>query len=121
MSWRARLSTNLQEMRFHFCPVSAGSTGLRAFLEDNFYVVRKLNPRFPFLVREGDGAKAQVIARYDWNEQRNVDLDCLTVKEIELKIQSLVELGETMDRSPESVPKDRDLVDEIDVRTQDDY
>jgi len=121
MSWRARLSTNLQEMRFHFCPVAPGSSGLRTFIQDNFYVVRKLNPRFPFLLREGDGVKAAVIARYDWNEQKHVELDNLTPKEVELKIKSLVELGETMERSAESAPKDRDLVDEIDVRMQEDY
>eukprot|EP01087_Luapelamoeba_hula_P023807 TRINITY_DN8837_c0_g1_i1.p2 TRINITY_DN8837_c0_g1~~TRINITY_DN8837_c0_g1_i1.p2 ORF type:complete len:122 (-),score=16.61 TRINITY_DN8837_c0_g1_i1:133-498(-) len=121
MSWRARLSTNMQEMRFHVCPTSASSQGTRDFLTSNWASFRMLNPRFPIFVRDATGLKASVLVRYDWNVEKRVDVEGYSKEQLETTIKELVEQGTTMDRSLESSPKDRDIVDEIDVRLKDDY
>lgn len=63
MSWVARFSTNMQEIRFVFNP--SVHTGTSKFIETNYHTIKKLNPRFPFLVRENPGvAKSIMTCRF---------------------------------------------------------
>lgn len=71
MSWRKNIGTSLKEIRFIFCQESAGSTGvryspkiIRNFVLQNYSRVKEENPRFPFIVRECQGAEPLLIARY---------------------------------------------------------
>lgn len=63
MSWVARFSTNMQEIRFVFNPTV--HTGTSKFIENNYHTIKRLNPRFPFLVRENPGvAKSIMTCRF---------------------------------------------------------
>ncbi|ELR14480.1 mitochondrial ribosomal protein l51 / s25 / cib8 domain containing protein [Acanthamoeba castellanii str. Neff] len=121
MSWRARLSTNMQELRFIMCTTSPNSGGVRSFLDSNYAELKKLNPRLPILMRTGEQAPPKVYARYDWGEERGFDLHNATEKEVEDRVRELTLMGEKMEKSFESIPKDRDLIDESDVRKFDTY
>jgi len=57
----------------------------------------------------------------DWGVEESVELEGLSEEAVETKIKDLVIAGETKERSPESFPKDRDIIDEIDVRIQENY
>jgi len=121
MSWRARLSTNMQELRLHLCPLAPGSEGVRNWIGNNYWELSTLNPRFPLLVRDYNGIKASLIATYDWGVERRMDVENWTEEEITAKVKEFVDLGNVMEKSSESRPKDRDIIDEIDVRLNEDY
>lgn len=73
MSWKALFTRNMNELRFLLAQTSQGSKGARYqlytylcrdFIKQNYGEIKMLNPTFPFLVRECEGIKARVIARY---------------------------------------------------------
>lgn len=64
MSWRARLSTSLNELRIVYCAKSPSSTGTRDFIKDNYALLKALNPGLPIYIRPCDGIEPHVAARY---------------------------------------------------------
>ena len=82
MSWRGRLSANMQELRIYYCDKSSSSAGVRymeiiewgyslslqlfcrSFLNKNYDQLTRLNPLLPFQVRYGEGAQAAAYVRY---------------------------------------------------------
>jgi len=106
----------MQELRVHFCDTSPASAGVRSFLSKNYPQIVKLNPRLPMDARYAEGVKASAYVRYDWGVEETVELDGLSEDAVEAKFRYLVSRGENQERSPESLPKDRDIIDEIDVR-----
>lgn len=64
MSWRARLSTTLNEIRVVYCAHSASSAGTRAFIKHNYPDLKALNPGLPIYIRPSDGADPHIAARY---------------------------------------------------------
>ena len=76
MAWRYKLGKNLQELRFLYCEKSVGSKGVRYetcatlshfcsdFIEQQYNGLKAMNPILPIIVRECDGIRAKVIARY---------------------------------------------------------
>src|SRR3989338_5583485 len=115
MSWKARLSVNLRELRVYLHPTAPGSAGVRAFLQNRYAILKQLNPSFQITVREHDQSSALLRARYDYNAERDVPVDGLTEAEILEHLRGLVAAGETMPRSAEAMPCDRDVVDSLDV------
>jgi NADH dehydrogenase (ubiquinone) 1 alpha subcomplex subunit 2 len=110
MSWRGRLSRNMQELRFAFCPRGASSEGSRAFLQNNYAELKLLNPGLPMLVRDGLDFEPRVYARYDRGVETHIDVTNMTEENISKAIEQLCKQGETMPRSDESVPHDADVV-----------
>jgi len=110
----------MQELRVYVCETSEGSRGVRSFMLKNYTELTRLNPRLPFVCRNADGVKASACVRYDWGNEREFDLEDLAEEQVEETLQNIVALGETMEKSPESMPKDRDIIDEIDVRLRKD-
>ncbi|CDF39649.1 NADH:ubiquinone oxidoreductase B8 subunit [Chondrus crispus] len=65
MSWRARLSLSLNELRVVYCAKSASSKGTRDFIKNNYKTFKVLNPGLPIYMRPSDGAQPHVAARYE--------------------------------------------------------
>ncbi|KAK8807096.1 hypothetical protein WA158_003855 [Blastocystis sp. Blastoise] len=107
MSWRAALGKNLQEVRFLICPKSVGSKGVVEYIYKNYGEMKMLNPILPFLVREAEGVKACVIGRYDFGEERIVNLENSSPIYVYLfifdkSLHKLADIGATLPRSQES-------------------
>mmetsp|Transcript_692 Transcript_692/g.1648 ORF Transcript_692/g.1648 Transcript_692/m.1648 type:complete len:118 (+) Transcript_692:272-625(+) len=65
MSWKARLSVALNELRVVYCTKSGSSEGTRDFLKKYYPELKTLNPGLPIYVRPCDGVDAKVLARYE--------------------------------------------------------
>ncbi|KNB41287.1 NADH dehydrogenase [Blastocystis sp. subtype 4] len=108
MAWRYRIGKNLQELRFLYCANSVGSQGVRDFIEKQYHSIKSMNPILPIIVRECDGIRAKVIARYGpfmydyYNNTKEMDLEGLAPPAIEDALKRLTEIGEVMPRSQES-------------------
>eukprot|EP00002_Diphylleia_rotans_P004329 TRINITY_DN13157_c0_g1_i1.p2 TRINITY_DN13157_c0_g1~~TRINITY_DN13157_c0_g1_i1.p2 ORF type:complete len:116 (-),score=27.87 TRINITY_DN13157_c0_g1_i1:232-579(-) len=105
--WRATLSRNLQELRFHYNAEAATHRGVVNFLSSNYADLKELNPGLPMLVRPSALAPARIYARYDFGKELHCDVDGLDEKQILDKVRELVRIGEKQPRSAESeAPKD---------------
>ncbi|CAJ0940130.1 unnamed protein product, partial [Ranitomeya imitator] len=60
----SKLSRNVKEIRIHLCQKSAGSQGVRDFVEQNYVTLKKANPEFPILIRECSEVQPKLWARY---------------------------------------------------------
>ncbi|NXU67134.1 NDUA2 dehydrogenase, partial [Horornis vulcanius] len=58
------LGNALRELRIHLCQRSAGSRGVREFIEKHYVTLKKANPDFPILIRECSGIQPKLWARY---------------------------------------------------------
>eukprot|EP01083_Nonionella_stella_P039508 107433_1 len=110
MSWRCRLSKNLQELRIHFCQTSASSQGMRQFVRQNYPDLKALNPGLPILIRECSNVKPALWARYDWGEERKATVTDFDETKILAELHKLVDQGEIMPRSDESLPPNNWIV-----------
>jgi len=102
MSFKHAISKNLQELRFFFCQTSPESNGLRSYVLKNYLELKNANPNFPFLIREKAGIAPQIYARYDYGQERKVELKNATEQEVEARLAQLINLGESLPRSTES-------------------
>jgi len=116
MSWRARLSINMLELRFVYSSTAQNSEGVKNFLKQNFQELQTLNPKLPILSRTPPDVSPVVIAYYDWGQFKEFSLDNATELEVEEKVRELNQIGEKMEKGWALFPKDRDLIDESDVR-----
>lgn len=64
MSWRARLSKSMNELRIVYCAQSASSQGTREFIKKNYTDIKALNPGLPVYIRPADGVQPHIAARY---------------------------------------------------------
>jgi hypothetical protein len=89
MSWKARISHNVQQVRFFYCANSMKGAGLRcvtlfacektktplmtllrrAFVGNNYHELKMLNPLTPFLVRHMPEADTELWVKYDFGAQ----------------------------------------------------
>ncbi|KAL1826732.1 hypothetical protein ACET3Z_005144 [Daucus carota] len=93
-TWMKELSSHLKEIRFLFCQTSPLSSSTRSFVEKNYKDLKKLNPRFPILIRECSGTQPQLWARYDKGVEKSVRLDGLSEEQISKALEGLVKLGQ---------------------------
>ncbi|XP_074772331.1 NADH dehydrogenase [ubiquinone] 1 alpha subcomplex subunit 2 isoform X1 [Athene noctua] len=63
------LSRSLRELRIHLCQRSAGSRGVRDFIEQHYVTLKKANPDFPILIRECSGVQPKLWARV-WQREK---------------------------------------------------
>ncbi|CAM9506427.1 unnamed protein product, partial [Hapterophycus canaliculatus] len=54
----------VRELRFCCCNVSQSGAPVREFFRSNYAELKKLNPAFPLLLREGTGADPYLLATY---------------------------------------------------------
>lgn len=86
----SKLGKNLREIRIHLCQKSAGSQGIRDFIEQHYVELKKANPEFPILIRECSGVQPQLWARYDFGREKNVPLNNLNADQVAKALESLV-------------------------------
>lgn len=53
----------LRELRIHLCLKSSASNGVRAFIENDYVLLKKNNQSFPILIREASGIPPRIWAR----------------------------------------------------------
>ncbi|NXC01942.1 NDUA2 dehydrogenase, partial [Orthonyx spaldingii] len=84
------LGRGLRELRIHLCQRSAGSRGVREFIEQHYVTLKKANPNFPILIRECSGIQPKLWARYEFGKEKSIPLDNLTVDEVAKALESAV-------------------------------
>ncbi|XP_054698152.1 NADH dehydrogenase [ubiquinone] 1 alpha subcomplex subunit 2 isoform X2 [Grus americana] len=70
------LGRSLRELRIHLCQRSAGSRGVRDFIEQHYVTLKKANPDFPILIQFG--------------KEKSVPLNNLTVDEVAKALENVV-------------------------------
>eukprot|EP01027_Heterolobosea_sp_BB2_P001941 GEZU01002904.1.p1 GENE.GEZU01002904.1~~GEZU01002904.1.p1 ORF type:complete len:134 (+),score=21.86 GEZU01002904.1:37-402(+) len=121
MSWRQKFTKNLKEISFYFCTKSNGSAGIRKYIIDNYWDLKRLNPMFPFLVRESENIQPVVEALYEGGAKETIDVTDMTPEQIEQSIKKLVEKGETMTRTASSEIDWADIVSYDERELERDY
>ncbi|XP_053574575.1 NADH dehydrogenase [ubiquinone] 1 alpha subcomplex subunit 2 [Bombina bombina] len=86
----SNLSKNLREIRIHLCQKSAGSQGVRDFIEQHYVELKKANPEFPILIRECSGVQPKLWARYDFGIEKNVPLSNLNAEQVAKALETVV-------------------------------
>ncbi|NWH99673.1 NDUA2 dehydrogenase, partial [Tichodroma muraria] len=84
------LGRGLRELRIHLCQRSAGSRGVREFIEQHYVTLKKANPNFPILIRECSGIQPKLWARYEFGKEKSIPLNNLTVDEVGKALESVV-------------------------------
>eukprot|EP00250_Pteridium_aquilinum_P003254 c13576_g1_i1 orf=136-414(+) len=92
MSWKSKLKPAVKELRFHFCQTSTSSAPVRQFVQQIYKDLKTSNPQLPILIRECSGIQPRMWARYGFGEEKSVPLDGLTEKQIDSKLQELVQV-----------------------------
>ncbi|KAF0981054.1 hypothetical protein FDP41_012842 [Naegleria fowleri] len=84
MSWRGKLSKNVHQLIFYFCPKNAQSKGVRDFLQNNYADIKTLNPYTGLLVRETpDIDEPFMMVERHYGVREKQDLKNLTASDIE--------------------------------------
>ncbi|NXN82671.1 NDUA2 dehydrogenase, partial [Bombycilla garrulus] len=84
------LGRGLRELRIHLCQSSAGSRGVREFIENHYVTLKKANPDFPILIRECSGIQPKLWARYEFGKEKSIPLNNLTVDEVGKALEKVV-------------------------------
>ncbi|NWT12120.1 NDUA2 dehydrogenase, partial [Vireo altiloquus] len=84
------LGRGLRELRIHLCQRSAGSRGVREFIEQHYVTLKKANPDFPILIRECSGIQPKLWARYEFGKEKSIPLNNLSVDEVGKALESVV-------------------------------
>ncbi|KAL6582458.1 hypothetical protein OROMI_006472 [Orobanche minor] len=93
MAWMGQVSRNLKELRILFSPASSSSSSTRAFIENNYKVLKTQNPKLPILIREATGIEPQLWARFDLGVERGIRLEGLNVEQISKALEDLTKGG----------------------------
>eukprot|EP00211_Chloroparvula_japonica_P012499 CAMPEP_0119133008 /NCGR_PEP_ID=MMETSP1310-20130426/12781_1 /TAXON_ID=464262 /ORGANISM="Genus nov. species nov., Strain RCC2339" /LENGTH=143 /DNA_ID=CAMNT_0007123677 /DNA_START=72 /DNA_END=503 /DNA_ORIENTATION=+ len=109
-SWKGRISMNMRELRFLFTNETAGSQGIRNFINNNYSELKLLNPRFPFLVRDGDNVESSILASYDFGKEYRIVVENRTEEDVERALKKLTLLGEEQEKDPGYTMTDLDVV-----------
>ncbi|XP_063784848.1 NADH dehydrogenase [ubiquinone] 1 alpha subcomplex subunit 2 [Pseudophryne corroboree] len=86
----SKLSRNVREVRIHLCQRSAGSQGVRDFIEQNYVELKKANPEFPILIRECSEVQPKLWARYDFGKEVCLPLTNLKAEQVAKALESVV-------------------------------
>ncbi|NXT15970.1 NDUA2 dehydrogenase, partial [Prunella fulvescens] len=84
------LGRELRELRIHLCQRSAGSRGVREFIEQHYVTLKKANPNFPILIRECSGIQPKLWARYEFGKEKSIPLNNLSVDEVGKALEKVV-------------------------------
>ncbi|AOW02273.1 thioredoxin-like protein [Yarrowia lipolytica] len=85
------MSAALREIRFHLCQNGSSSAPLRQFVKNQIGAFQKANPSTKVLVREANGVKPIVFARFDHGHESKIGLDVSSEKEVAERVKSLIE------------------------------
>ena len=71
----------------------------RAFVNSNYAQIKAADPKFPFIVRECEGAQPCVTARYDYGVERKVYVHDCNSAEVGQALDELVEQASKINSS----------------------
>ncbi|XP_014252968.1 NADH dehydrogenase [ubiquinone] 1 alpha subcomplex subunit 2 [Cimex lectularius] len=84
-----RFGNHLKELRLHFCQKSESSKGVREFVEKHYVGLKQANPKFPILIRECDGVRPRLWARYQFGQEKSASLEGLGSSEVLSQLNNL--------------------------------
>ncbi|KAJ6500158.1 thioredoxin-like protein [Mycena polygramma] len=90
MSFTKAFSPALREIRILCSQTGAASAGTRQFILSQYPAIKQHNPDLPVLIREASGTPARVFARFEMGEEKHVELDNLSAKDVESKVSLLL-------------------------------
>ncbi|KAJ6551387.1 thioredoxin-like protein [Mycena capillaripes] len=90
MSFTKAFSPALREIRILCSQTGAASAGTRQFILSKYPAIKQHNPDLPVLIREASGTPARVFARFEMGEEKHVELDNLSAKDVETKVSLLL-------------------------------
>ncbi|KAF8201175.1 thioredoxin-like protein [Mycena galopus ATCC 62051] len=90
MSFSKAFSPALREIRILCSQTGAASAGTRQFILSKYPAIKQYNPDLPVLIREASGTPARVFARFEMGEEKHVELDNLSAKDVESKVALLL-------------------------------
>ncbi|AXA49578.1 NADH dehydrogenase (ubiquinone) 1 alpha subcomplex subunit 2 [Malassezia restricta] len=80
----------VKEIRMHFSPTSASSSGARKFVAQHYKEVKASNPYIPFLVREAQGGPARLFVRLERGAEKNAEISNLEPSAIIKALEDLI-------------------------------
>ncbi|MDP2435023.1 MAG: hypothetical protein Q8P67_04720, partial [archaeon] len=83
------------------------------FLTNNYYELKSLNPRLPFLIRDAGAEEdypPMIHARFDYGHEQTVNVAGYSEEQVENVLRKFVEVSDMMPRSDESTPHDQDVI-----------
>eukprot|EP00924_Labyrinthula_sp_SR-Ha-C_P002483 maker-scaffold_16-snap-gene-6.22-mRNA-1 protein AED:0.00 eAED:0.00 QI:105/1/1/1/1/1/2/1177/89 len=83
-------SKALKEVRLLFCPKSDSSAGLRAFVQNNYAILKLENPNLPILVRYATGTEARIMATFPGMGEKVSTVENKKEEEIKTILQKLI-------------------------------
>ncbi|XP_069339875.1 NADH dehydrogenase [ubiquinone] 1 alpha subcomplex subunit 2 isoform X2 [Eulemur rufifrons] len=78
----------LREIRIHLCQRSAGSQGVRDFIEKRYVELKKANPDLPILIRECSDVQPKLWARYASTVQNKYQVTSLSPQHLDKRRMS---------------------------------
>ncbi|KAL6582451.1 hypothetical protein OROMI_006465 [Orobanche minor] len=93
MAWMGQVSRNLKELRILFSPTSSSSSSTRAFIENNYKVLKTKNPKLPILIREATGIEPSFELDSHLGVERGIRLEGLNVEQILKALEDLTKGG----------------------------
>ncbi|KAF7324719.1 L51-S25-CI-B8 domain-containing protein [Mycena kentingensis (nom. inval.)] len=90
MSFATKFPSALREIRILCSQNGPASAGTRQFILSKYPLIKQHNPDLPVLIREASGTPARVFARFEMGVERHVELDNLSVQDVEQKVASLL-------------------------------
>eukprot|EP00043_Microstomoeca_roanoka_P001495 m.33051 g.33051 ORF g.33051 m.33051 type:complete len:91 (-) comp10851_c0_seq1:411-683(-) len=79
----------VRELRIHLCSTGKASQGARDFITKYYSELKSANPSLPILVRESNGAQAQIQARLPFGEEKHFPVNNMSADEIQQLVKSL--------------------------------
>ncbi|KAJ6504148.1 hypothetical protein C8R47DRAFT_1174755 [Mycena vitilis] len=90
MSFTKAFSPALREIRILRSQNGAASAGNSSTPKGQYPAIKQHNPDLPVLIREASGTPARVFARFEMGEEKHVELDNLSAKDVESKVSLLL-------------------------------
>lgn len=95
MSWLARVSVNVRELRLFYNPELASNSGASRFLTTYYEQLKRLNPGLAMIIRPfGSIDRAKLTARYDYGGLVDRDITDMDEHQIKEQLRQMVEIGE---------------------------
>ncbi|KAL9654061.1 hypothetical protein ABK040_011605 [Willaertia magna] len=89
MSWRGKVSKNVHQLIFYFCPKNTQSNGVREFIVKNYSEIKALNPSTGLLVRETPEVDPFIMVERHFGAREKKDVKDFTKEDIEKLIKEI--------------------------------
>eukprot|EP01100_Stratorugosa_tubuloviscum_P015171 TRINITY_DN852_c0_g4_i1.p1 TRINITY_DN852_c0_g4~~TRINITY_DN852_c0_g4_i1.p1 ORF type:complete len:162 (-),score=57.62 TRINITY_DN852_c0_g4_i1:81-566(-) len=109
MSWRARLSRCIYEVRFHTNQLPT-SFGLRNWLSKNHSYITELNSEVGFFHESNFNIRSKIIVTFAWGYEKEWQVEEATTEEIDKVFEEIVNVGSQYVTSPDFKPSRHEIL-----------